>query len=139
MCVLFATHSQVAQCAIYEDPGATATDNIDPPESLQIVTTGVPIDTSILGIATITYDVEDSDGNNAVTKTRLVDVVAEGSVCPDATPGPIAQPVPEPASMDISGPVLTPTPEPAPAPVVDTEPPVITVLGKVLKQFNQVG
>ena len=60
----------------YTDPGATATDNYDGDISNIISTTG-SVDSSTVGTYTITYDVIDSQGNNAITETRTVNVVDE--------------------------------------------------------------
>ena len=56
----------------YNDVGATATDDIDGNLSSSIQTTGV-VNTSELGIYTITYSVGDSAGNNA-SEDRSVEV-----------------------------------------------------------------
>ena len=55
----------------YTDAGATATDDIDGDITANIVTNN-PVDTSISGNYTITYDVADSSGNNATQVTRTV-------------------------------------------------------------------
>lgn len=60
---------------LYEDAGATATDNIDGNITAQIVTVN-PVNTSILGTYTVTYDVTDAAGNTATEVTRTVRVVA---------------------------------------------------------------
>lgn len=54
--------------------GATAFDNADGDITSMIVTGGLPIDTSIIGTQTITYDVTDTSGNAAKTKKRFVEV-----------------------------------------------------------------
>ena len=61
--------------AAYTDAGATANDNLDGDITASIVTGGLPIDTSVLGIYTVTYDVTDSSGNVAVQVARTVNVV----------------------------------------------------------------
>jgi hypothetical protein len=60
---------------IYEDLGATATDNIDSPAVLgpRIVVTGLDqVDTDTPGEYTISYDLKDLAGNSAITVTRKV-------------------------------------------------------------------
>ena len=49
----------------YTDAGATASDNVDGPITSQIVTVN-PVDTTALGMYTITYNVSDA-ANNAAT------------------------------------------------------------------------
>lgn len=71
--------NQVDQCEPYEDPGAFATDDIDSNAvvTANIVTTAtapLPIDTTAPGVVTIFYNVEDSFGNQAETKSRVVEV-----------------------------------------------------------------
>lgn len=100
---------QIPQCSEYVDEGATALDSVDGDLTGSIVTTGLPLDTTELGVFTIAYNVEDSAGNQADTKKRFVEVTADGSVCP-----------------------------PAPPPPLDVDPPVITVTGGQDQQSNQV-
>jgi subtilisin len=64
--------------SIYTDAGATAIDNVDGP--VAIVTTGF-VNTTKVGVYTITYTATDSTGNIATT-TRTVNVVPP----PDTTP-----------------------------------------------------
>ena len=59
---------------IYTDAGASALDNYDGDITSAIVTTN-PVDTSIVGSYTITYNVSDTNGNNAEEVTRTVLVV----------------------------------------------------------------
>ena len=61
--------------AVYNDAGATAADAVDGDLTANIVTGGLPIDTSAVGNHTVTYDVSDSSGNAAVQVTRTVNVV----------------------------------------------------------------
>ena len=56
----------------YSDAGATATDDTDGIITSSIVTTGLPIDTSVAGIYSITYNVTDSAGNAAVQAGRVI-------------------------------------------------------------------
>lgn len=59
----------------YTDAGATATDDFDGDITGNIVTTGLPINTGIVGVQTITYNVSDAEGNAAIEVTRSVEVV----------------------------------------------------------------
>ncbi|HWO07017.1 MAG TPA: MBG domain-containing protein [Candidatus Paceibacterota bacterium] len=64
----------------YIDAGATASDAVDGDLTSQILTTGLPVDTSVLGEHTVTYSVSDTAGNEA-EETRTVTVVAlEGEI-----------------------------------------------------------
>ena len=58
----------------YIDAGATANDNIDGDITANIVTVN-PVDINTVGIYTVTYDVNDSAGNDAVQVSRTVNVV----------------------------------------------------------------
>jgi hypothetical protein len=62
------------QGSSYSDAGATATDNIDGTITSRIVTSN-PVNPNVLGTYIITYNVQDSSGNNAVQVTRTVNVV----------------------------------------------------------------
>jgi uncharacterized protein (TIGR02145 family) len=66
---------QINQGAVYNDPGATATDNVDGDISQNIVTTPANLNTSEAGTFTITYSVSDAAGNSAIPKTRTVNVL----------------------------------------------------------------
>ena len=57
----------------YIDAGATAKDNYDGDITSNIVTVS-NVDTAIVGIYTVTYDVSDANGNAAFTITRIVSV-----------------------------------------------------------------
>jgi hypothetical protein len=59
----------------FNDPGATALDNVDGDLTSSIVVGGDTVNTSVLGDYVITYDVQDAAGNNAVQKSRTVHVV----------------------------------------------------------------
>ena len=59
--------------ATYTDQGATATDNYD--TTLTVVVGGDTVDTAIVGAYTVTYNVSDSNGNEAAQVTRTVSVV----------------------------------------------------------------
>lgn len=71
-----------AQGSAYVDAGATAVDSIDGDLTGDIVVNN-PVDVNTLGTYTITYNVEDSSGNAAVTVTRTVSV--EGATTPVVT------------------------------------------------------
>lgn len=72
---------------VFEDPGVVVTDNIEPSSFLQddVVTSvlilGEP--TNLVQAVTIAfpfsilYDVSDSSGNSAITKTRFVQVISQ--------------------------------------------------------------
>lgn len=78
---------QVCLGGVFEDPGVVVSDNIDPSSFLQedVVTSvlilGEP--TNLVQAVTIAfpfsilYDVSDSAGNAAVTKTRFVQVISQ--------------------------------------------------------------
>ena len=115
------------QCSVYTDAGATADDNIDGDVTGDIMTTGLPLDTSQLGTFTIAYSVTDSAGNQAVNK-RFVQVTTVGSEClPPPSPLPPNPPPPSPPSP--SPPPPAPPPPPTPPPPLDTDAPIITVIG----------
>jgi hypothetical protein len=58
----------------YTDAGATALDDVDGVITSSIVTVN-PVNTSILGVYVVTYNVSDAAGNPAVQVTRTVNVV----------------------------------------------------------------
>src|SRR5207249_2449947 len=62
----------------YTDAGATASDNVDGNITSKIVTVN-PVNTSLVGTYTITYNVSDSSGNAATQVTRTVNVVHTGA------------------------------------------------------------
>ena len=59
----------------YVELGATASDNYDGDITASIVIDATAVDTAVLGSYSVTYDVSDSSGNDAVQVTRTVDVV----------------------------------------------------------------
>lgn len=59
----------------FTDPGATATDNVDGDITSRIVVGGLPVDTSVLGPHSVTYNVSDAMGNPAAEVTRTVMVM----------------------------------------------------------------
>ncbi len=73
----------VEQGTVYTDAGATASDNVDGDITASIVTVN-PVDTTLVGTYTVTYNVSDSSGNTATEVTRTV------TVTPDATAPVIA-------------------------------------------------
>jgi sugar lactone lactonase YvrE len=58
----------------FVDPGATVSDNAD--ASALVVTVTGSVDTATIGSYTLSYNVSDESGNDAVTVTRTVEVVA---------------------------------------------------------------
>ena len=60
----------------YTDAGATASDNIDGDITYKIVTIN-PVNTSVVGVYTVTYNVSDAAGNPALEVTRTVNVTPE--------------------------------------------------------------
>jgi hypothetical protein len=67
----------------YSDAGATATDNIDGDITGNIVTVN-PVNTSLVGTYTVTYNVSDSSGNAATEVTRSVTVTFDAAPDDDA-------------------------------------------------------
>ncbi len=59
----------------YVELGATASDNYDGDISASIVVDASAVDTGVLGSYPVTYNVTDSEGNDAVEVTRTVNVV----------------------------------------------------------------
>jgi hypothetical protein len=59
----------------YTDAGASATDNIDGDVSRNIVVNN-PVNSAVVGAYTVTYNVQDFAGNDAVQVTRTVSVTA---------------------------------------------------------------
>lgn len=66
----------------YSEPGATATDDVDGNISASIVIDNSTVNTSIAGTYSVTYNVADAAGNNAITSTRTVNVVAGNTAKP---------------------------------------------------------
>jgi len=77
----------------YDDPGATATDNYDGDISANVVVTG-GVDHTYPGSYSLKYNVQDSSGNPAEEKTRVVEVV-------DTTPPVITLLGDNPMSLEI--------------------------------------
>ncbi|KKR16845.1 MAG: hypothetical protein UT77_C0002G0027 [Candidatus Daviesbacteria bacterium GW2011_GWC2_40_12] len=65
----------------YIDAGATALDNVD--GAVAVSTTGLPVNTSVVGSATVTYTATDAAGNTA-SLDRIVNIVAD-NVAPTIT------------------------------------------------------
>ena len=72
-------YNSISQCQTWNDPGAVAEDNIDSKDEItsKILTGGIEynadlqeLDTTLPLISIITYDVTDSAGNKAETKSR---------------------------------------------------------------------
>jgi hypothetical protein len=59
---------------VYEDAGATASDNVDGDITANVVINN-PVDTTIVGMYIITYDVNDTAGNVAIQVKRIVHVI----------------------------------------------------------------
>ena len=69
------TPEKIAVGEVYNDAGATAFDGIDGDVTDRIVVTGLPIDSSVPAVHTITYTVSDRAGNETST-TRTVKVLS---------------------------------------------------------------
>src|SRR5256885_2801117 len=67
----------------FADAGATASDNVDGNITSSIVVSN-PVNTSVAGTYTVTYNVNDTAGNAAIQVTRTVNVV--NNLPPDTTP-----------------------------------------------------
>lgn len=63
----------IARGSVFTDPGATATDNLDGNITERIIKSG-KVNTNVMGTYYINYDVNDSSGNKAITKTRIINV-----------------------------------------------------------------
>jgi len=74
--LLGANPDSIGQYDTYTEPGFTASDDIDGDIAGNVTVGGWDYDTSIAGVKTLTYDVADASGNNAIQKTRDVTVVA---------------------------------------------------------------
>ena len=72
--LLGTTPISVNQNDTYIDVGATCSDDVDP--ICNVVVTFNPVDTAVPGIYTITYDAQDTAGNDATQVTRTVEVLA---------------------------------------------------------------
>ena len=79
----------------YVDAGSTANDTEDGDITANIITVN-PVDTSVLGTYTITYNVVDSSSNAAVEVTRTVEVV-------DTTPPVISLVGSDPVTVVLNG------------------------------------
>lgn len=70
----------------YEDAGASASDDVDEDLTESIVTVN-PVDTSVIGVYIVTYNVSDAAGNAADQVIHTVNVVAEESEGDDDNDG----------------------------------------------------
>ena len=93
---------KVAQGSNYIDFGATALDNVDGDISTQIASNATVVNTSVLGIYTITYTVSDTAGNAATPAVRTVEVVVAPATIP-ATSGSIITTVAGNGAFGFSG------------------------------------
>lgn len=66
---------EVERYSVYKDAGVIAKDKVDGIITDKVKTTGLPVNTAILGNHTISYNVKDDEGLNAKTVTRTVNVV----------------------------------------------------------------
>ncbi len=66
----------------YVDPGATALDDVDGDISANILVTGLPVDTNVLGQHTILYEVTDVAGNSTQSQ-RIVNVLPTDTIPPE--------------------------------------------------------
>ncbi|MDX8405989.1 MAG: DUF5011 domain-containing protein, partial [Mariprofundus sp.] len=66
----------IAQGTVYTDAGATALDTVDGDITAKIVTVN-PINTTLLGVYIVTYNISDAAGNAAVEISRIVQVVVD--------------------------------------------------------------
>lgn len=71
--LLGSSNMTVSKGSTFTDPGATATDNLDGNITERIIKSGT-VNTSVIGTYYINYDVNDSSGNKAITKTRIINV-----------------------------------------------------------------
>lgn len=67
---------QVSAGAAYNDAGATAIDGEGADITDSIVTTGLPVDTAVVGTYSVRYNVMDGAGNRAPEAVRTVEVVS---------------------------------------------------------------
>lgn len=67
----------------YTDAGFTASDNVDGDLTASTTVVGLPVNLAVLGTTTITYNVTDSSGNNAVEQVR--EVVVRDTTAPIIT------------------------------------------------------
>lgn len=84
-----ASRVNVDQGTLFNDPGATASDNIDGNITSRIAVTG-SVNVSVAGTYTLTYRVSDSAGNTAVPVVRSVEVVARPTVVVQAETGSLS-------------------------------------------------
>jgi len=99
--LLGSTPVDVELGSTYTDAGATASDNIDGDITASIITVN-PVDTSLAGTYSVTYNVSDAAGNAAAEVTRTVNVTANVAPSADAG-GPYTGTVGTPVSFSGSG------------------------------------
>ncbi len=92
---------EVFKGATYNDQGATCFDNTDGDLTSQIVTGGLPIDTSIAGVNVVTYDCQDSSAQNAQQVVRNVVVLSISSAGGGAGVGSPVAPLDEVDEEDL--------------------------------------
>jgi hypothetical protein len=80
-----ANPQRIAFGTAYSELGATATDNIDGDISASIVIDASAVNVNIVGDYTVTYNVSDAAGNNAVEVTRTVTITIAGDTFATAT------------------------------------------------------
>ena len=66
----------IEQGMLYDDAGATASDNVD--TTITVITSGT-VNTSVVGSYTLSYNATDSSGNAASTVTRIVHVTLDAT------------------------------------------------------------
>ena len=74
--LLGANPDSVDQYETYTEPGYSASDDVDGNITGNVTVGGWDYDTSVPGLKTLTYNVADASGNNAVQKSRDVTVLA---------------------------------------------------------------
>ena len=89
--LLGANPQTIIQGNLYTELGATATDNIDGDLTDEIIIDSSNVDTNVVGTYLVTYNVEDSSGNWAITKIRTVYVVSSTPTnhAPEITSSPV--------------------------------------------------
>ena len=83
------TFISICQDSTFEDPGVVITDNIDVSSVLLMnldITESPPLDLSVPASYNLFYDVMDSAGNEAETKTRIIQVLAKTNSACDSIP-----------------------------------------------------
>jgi hypothetical protein len=73
----------ITKDSVYVDAGATAFDEVDKDLTNSIIKGGTFVDTTIIGIYTITYSVKDLSNNPAVIVIRTINIIAPESLAED--------------------------------------------------------